>query len=252
MKKIFPIINKGFFVKHLNEILIYKENAFYSPSLTFEKYLTAYCKAPDFPEEINNMKSFCKQYNLPENTVNDFALMHMLFYDSANDRHFYEPEFLNEANEIKTWFKLGTLLKNHSISKRKNTKNEHSLQSMTFNFQNLDPIIVSTNSIPGETFKELTAFFSSFEYQANLNIPKNRITADLRTFSWALLNYLNDYTQYKTPKGKLVTREQCRFIYDFLDMASCLQHRPEEDMDKAEYIRRQIEESIKGSRSVKK
>ena len=46
---------------------------------------------------------------------------------------------------------------------------------------------------------------------------KNPFTHDLRVFSWALLNYLNQFTQYKkTEKAKLATNEQCRIIFDIL------------------------------------
>jgi hypothetical protein len=58
---------------------------------------------------------------------------------------------------------------------------------------------------------------------------------NLQVFSWAIHNYLNQFTQFKTPSGNFASDEQCRLIYTILNDAEFMNDNDEPDMES--YIR---------------
>jgi hypothetical protein len=78
----------------------------------------------------------------------------------------------------------------------------------------------------GELEKELN---DEMKLHNKLNQIKNPETNDLRVFASAILNYLNKFTQYKTPKNVIATLKQCRIIFNVLKDADFIKDDKDEN-----------------------
>jgi len=241
------VLNREFFREYFQSSSSFKVCLFESEnSYSFDDYLNLILN----PECCNYEKGekmgrdFINRYKISEDKLGDIVAMFIIILDGINkdkpDKEFIERH-IKRKSLSRIIEKLELILKG----------NGEKLDRIVFHFKK-QPLLKKQPAISLEESLELDLLIPDL-HKLLLTLKdmpyseRSGFTDDLKTFSWAILNYLNKFTDYKAGKGILATNEQCRIIYEMLYSLDMLNHRPAEDIDKETYIREYLKQAAANS-----
>lgn len=245
MKKLLKI-NREFHEKYLTNCIYFKYRQYKDSEYSFDdfKYHMEQLILP-LSQFFNSTKysfagsaDFCEEYDIDLKCVDDIAFIYGVIAQSWVSAIYYESE--SEGRKEKR--KLFDLInRSHEITGI--TIHQKRSESLKIKSQEVINLMVQLIQEQIRSIEFESGFGSFREYERITNegdeifnsilIEKNPRTHDLVIFSWTILQYLNDFTQYKAPNGTLATNQQCRIIYDILNTEKIV----DELIDVESYIR---------------
>lgn len=206
-------------------------------------------------DSLDKATDFCDKWGIKKSNVIDVSIIFYLLRECDEFRYHCPKEIeMNNFHDVLLELK-NTIEKYNKVHNATefNFENESTLDSINFiGIRNDDGIKIKDKSVIAFIIWAIEDKLKQdrYNYQkksGKISISKLR-TSDIRTFSYGIFCYLNNYTQYTSPKNNSATNEQCRIIYDILYRGGLVKY----VMDEEDYIRAYLKQVFTSSSKSKK